>query len=86
MLLKQKKQKNGGEQQNRRNGGKRRAEERGDKQRREKGEADVHGRAVDVGVLHKSSLQQNSYDIFVACGFKVRRYGKGVCFAIRVIP
>lgn len=37
MLLKQKKQKNGGEQQNRRNGGKRRAEERGDKQRREKG-------------------------------------------------
>ena len=41
MLLKQKKQKNGGEQQNRRNGGKRRAEERGDKQRREKGEADV---------------------------------------------
>ena len=66
--------------------GKRRAEERGDKQRREKREADVHGRAVDVGVLHKSSLQQNSYDIFVACGFKGGRYGKGVCFAIRVIP
>ena len=54
MLLKQQKQKNGGEQQNRRDGGKRCAEERGDKQRREKGEADVHSRAVDVGVLIKA--------------------------------